>query len=166
SLEAALAGSPHFGDIMGGGGGGADRNTGRQGGGLLQHFDAMERVVLTANGNLQRVISSYYNSPVTVDITYCEEVEPSVYEREVEISIFGRVFCVAKSLVVLHSTVCAEAVKTGSVGIGQLFRSLDILPSFDLLNAGHRTRLKSPASDGKNGDIGDESDRNTGAGGG
>lgn len=35
---------------------------------------------------------------------------------------------------------CAEAVKNGSVGIGQLFRSLDILPNFELLNAGHRTR--------------------------
>lgn len=41
---------------MGGGGSGADRMKGRQSGGLLQHFDAMERVVLTANGNLQRVI--------------------------------------------------------------------------------------------------------------
>lgn len=41
---------------MGGGGSGADLIKGRQGGGLLQHFDAMERVVLTANGNLQRVI--------------------------------------------------------------------------------------------------------------
>ncbi|CAN0122010.1 unnamed protein product [Scytosiphon promiscuus] len=135
---------------MGGGGSGADLIKGRQGGGLLQHFDAMERVVLTANGNLQRVISSYYNSPVTVDITYCEEVEPAVYEREVEISIFGNVFCVAKSLVVLHSPVCAEAVKTGSVGIGQLFRSLDILPSFELLNAGHRTQVHSPASGSTN----------------
>lgn len=29
-----------------------------------------------------------------------------------------------------------EAVKQGNVGIGQLFRSLDVLPSFELLNAG------------------------------
>lgn len=49
-----------------------------------------------------RLRSSYYNSPVTVDIKYCREVEPSVYEREVEISVFGRVFCIAKSLVVSH----------------------------------------------------------------
>lgn len=48
--------------------------------------------------------SSYYNSPVTVDITYCREVDPSVYEREVEISVFGRVFCIAKSLVVSQSS--------------------------------------------------------------
>lgn len=40
-------------------------------------------------------------------------------------------------LKVLHNLACVEAVKTGSVGLGQLFRSLDILPNFELLNAGH-----------------------------
>ncbi|CAM9553667.1 unnamed protein product [Ectocarpus fasciculatus] len=104
----------------------------------MGHFDAMERVVLTANANLQRVISSYYNSPVTVDVIFCTEVEQGVYEREVEISILGHVFCVAKSLVVVHNPACAEAVKTGRVGLGQLFHSLNILPSFELLNAGRR----------------------------
>lgn len=44
--------------------------------------------------------SSYYDSPVTVDIKRCEEVEPSVYDREVALSVLGREFCVAKSLVV------------------------------------------------------------------
>lgn len=58
SLEAALAaGSPHFGDIMGRGEG----HRGGQEGSLLRHFDAMERVVLTANGNLQRVIRLVYH---------------------------------------------------------------------------------------------------------
>lgn len=42
------AGSPHFGDIMGG----AEGN----GVVLLHHFEPLERVVLTANGNLQRII--------------------------------------------------------------------------------------------------------------
>lgn len=34
-----------------------------------------------------------------------------------------------------------EAVKKGDVGIGQLFRSLDVLPSFELLNAGRTSGL-------------------------
>lgn len=55
---------------------------------------------------------------------------------------------------------CAEAVKTGSVGIGQLFRSLDILPNFELLNAGHSTRPSSVfESDGN----GNGSDNNVGS---
>lgn len=37
---------------------------------------------------------------------------------------------------VLHSPECVEAVKRGDVGIGQLFRALDVLPNFELLNAG------------------------------
>lgn len=36
----------------------------------------------------------------------------------------------------LHSSECVEAVNRGDVGIGQLFRALDVLPSFELLNAG------------------------------
>lgn len=39
---------------------------------------------------------------------------------------------------VVHDPVCAEAVKTGRVGLGQLFHSLNVLPSFELLNAGRR----------------------------
>jgi len=46
-------GSPHFGDIMGSGEG---SGKGGREGGFLHNFEAMERVVLTANGNLQRVI--------------------------------------------------------------------------------------------------------------
>jgi len=53
TLEAALLGSPHFGDIMGSGEG---SGKGGREGGFLHNFEAMERVVLTANGNLQRVI--------------------------------------------------------------------------------------------------------------
>ena len=60
---------------------------------------------------------------------------------------------------------CAKAVKTGSVGIGQLFRSLDILPNFELLNAGHRTAANfSSALDGNRNDGGGENG-GTGKGG-
>ena len=44
--------------------------------------------------------SSYYDSPVTVEISHSKEVEPAVYDREVTLSVLGRKFCVAKSLVV------------------------------------------------------------------
>lgn len=68
----------------------------------------------------------------------------------------------------LHNPVCAEAVKNGSVGIGQLFRSLDILPNFELLNAGHRTR-PSPVfernGNGNGSDSSSGSDSDSDAGG-
>ncbi|CAM9738040.1 unnamed protein product, partial [Phaeothamnion confervicola] len=107
---------------------------------LLDCFPPLERVVLTANGNLQRVVSSYYNSAVTVSIVRCAETEAGsgVYDREVTLSVGDRPFCTARSLVVLHSDACRAAVDTGAAGIGQLFRHLDTLPSFALLNAGRR----------------------------
>lgn len=46
----SVSGSPHFGDIMGG--------TEGKGADLLHHFEPLERVILTANGNLQRVVRS------------------------------------------------------------------------------------------------------------
>ena len=35
------------------------------------NFTPMERIALTANGNLQRIFSSYYDSPVHVYVDYC-----------------------------------------------------------------------------------------------
>lgn len=69
---------------------------------------------------------------------------------------------------VLHSPACVEAVRRGDVGIGQLFRSLDVLPSFELLNAGrtcgesvatHKERVKG---DGTRGDGGRQSEKGRG----
>lgn len=63
---------------------------------------------------------------------------------------------------------CAEAVKNGSVGIGQLFRSLDILPNFELLNAGHRTQPSSVFESNGNGsdtDVRGQKGRKGAAGG-
>jgi len=40
----------------------------------LPTFTPMERIAITATGNLQRIFSSYYNSPVTVSCIRNEEV--------------------------------------------------------------------------------------------
>lgn len=50
---------------------------------------------------------------------------------------------------VLHSPECVEAVKRGDVGIGQLFRALDVLPNFELLNAGRSVWNPSGAERGR-----------------
>lgn len=52
---------------------------------------------------------------------------------------------------VLHCPECVDAVKNGGVGIGQLFRSLDILPSFELLNAGRQNRSSWTSDRGRPG---------------
>jgi hypothetical protein len=54
--------------------------------------------------------SSYYNAPVDVAIDKCEHIGDGVYDRAVTLSVAGVKFCVAKSIVTLHSTVCKELV--------------------------------------------------------
>ena len=120
--------TPGLGDIMGGGGYAAA--------GEADEFTPLQRVVLSANGNLQRLISSYHNSPVSVRVRFNRRLSHGLYAREVTLSVFGTRFAVATSSVRLERADCIAAVEERGVGIGQLFRHLNILPDFELLAAG------------------------------
>jgi hypothetical protein len=48
----------------------------------------------------------------------------------------GQIFCTAQSIITVKSPECVDIVESGEVGIGQLFRYLDRLPTFSLLDAG------------------------------
>lgn len=50
-------------------------------------YSPMERVILTANGNLQRILSAYYGLPVSVEVIMCEKTKPMTYAREVLITL-------------------------------------------------------------------------------
>ena len=97
----------------------------------LHDFSPMQRVVLSANGNLQRLVSSYYNSPVTVTVRRHEKTGDGEYAREVAISVFGITFCAARSTIKITRPEVIKAIE-GGVAIGQLFRHLCVLPSFSL----------------------------------
>ncbi len=45
-------------------------------------------------------------------------------------------FCKATSVITVHSSDCIRCVESGEVGIGQLFRHLDKLPTFNIIDAG------------------------------
>ena len=124
-------GADNFGDIMGG------CETHVMLGGS---FTPMERVVLTANGNLQRIMSAYYGSPVTVQVKKCQKVENSsmLYDREVDLVSSGRVFCTAVGKIQLLDGSCVDAVESKKIGVGQLFRYLGALPRFVLHEAGRK----------------------------
>ena len=108
-----------------------------------------------ANGNLQRIMSSLYASTVSVTVLKNDSapggpadgggeasakpaVAPTarrVFDRQVTLSCFGRVFCTASSQVLVSSARMLEAIGSGRVGIGQLFRVFSLLPTFQLLDA-------------------------------
>lgn len=92
----------------------------------------------TANGNLQRLFSSYYGAPVHVVVEQSDQVSTDCWNCVVHLTVYGQEFCTAKSRITVHDEACCQLVESGSVGLGQLFRYLDKLPSFSLLNAGYR----------------------------
>lgn len=100
----------------------------------------LDRMAVTANGNLQRLVSSYYDTPVLVEVEHCtRQPNAAIWNRRVLLKIFDQTFCTADSIVVVHNQDVEELVESGRVGIGQLFRHFNILPEFSLLSAGPTT---------------------------
>jgi hypothetical protein len=96
----------------------------------------LDRMAVTANGNLQRLFSSYYDAPVRVLVDYSRQSSRSEWDRRVHLTVFNQTFCTADSRVQVHNKESQELVQSGKVGLGQLFRYLDILPEFSLQAAG------------------------------
>ena len=122
-----------LGDIMGGSiplGGGPGSTVD------LSGFTPLQRLVLTANGNLQRIVSSSHDAAVAVTIVYNRRVGRGRFERQVTLSVFGITFAVCTSAVSLERDDAVAAVESGGVAIGQLFRHLNIMPRFELHRAG------------------------------
>jgi chorismate-pyruvate lyase len=125
--------------------------------GLAVHYGIahpLDRMALTANGNLQRLVSSYYDAPVSVVVDACwvrsdndddEAVLPQIWDRRVRLLVHGRVFCTATSVIAVHDPLCAQWVASGEVGLGQLFRHLSVLPVFALQGAGRQATPGLPS---------------------
>ena len=99
-------------------------------------FTPLQRVVLSANGNLQRLVSSYHDSPVVVRTRYNRQVKPGHYERQVDLIVHDTIFARATSKVLVRREDCVHALEHGGVAIGQLFRRFNILPAFEFGGAG------------------------------
>ncbi|KAI9201907.1 uncharacterized protein BJ171DRAFT_427130 [Polychytrium aggregatum] len=113
---------------------------------LPTDFSPLERILLTANGNVQRILSSFHNSTVTVKIIKNNQLAESdervpngtvVFDREVNLLCKNKVRCNATSLVKISNPEYLKLVLEQKVGIGQLFsRYLNVLPEFKLLKVG------------------------------
>jgi hypothetical protein len=118
-----------FGDIM------SHRSTMN---GVDGDYSPLERIVITANGNLQRILSAYFNSNVTVNILKNERISveeiPLIFDRKVELVCFGMTKCIAESLITITDTTIIDLIVSKKVGLGQLFRYLNMLPEFTLLH--------------------------------
>ena len=106
--------------------------------GSASGFSPIERVLLSANGNLQRLVSSYLSAHVTVTVQHSTKKSHGVYEREVALLAQGQQFGVATSTVTLSREDCIDAVDRRGVAIGQMFRHLNIMPRFTLHRFGEQ----------------------------
>ncbi|KAL3772608.1 hypothetical protein ACHAWU_002514 [Discostella pseudostelligera] len=135
------------------------------------NFTPMERIALTANGNLQRIFSSYYDAPIHVRVDSCvrrrppfhplppppqqrhdnddndndneeeegDDDEIAIWDRVVHLTLHNHTtLCKATSIIHVTSPSCIQLIESGSVGLGQMFRYLNKLPTFSLLDAGRR----------------------------
>lgn len=142
-------GADNFGDVMGG------CETNMIVGGS---FTPLERIVITANGNLQRIMSAYYGAPVIVNIIKCDPIKDiksyitdrridtnnnddnllCVYDREVSLLMNSQIFCIAKGMIEIYDKELIDAIEYKKIGLGQMFRYLGALPSFKLHAAGRK----------------------------
>ena len=51
------------------------------------YYTPIERILLTANGNLQRILSAYFNATVTVDIIYNNQLDDHKFSRMVYLKV-------------------------------------------------------------------------------
>jgi hypothetical protein len=122
----------------------------------------LERIALSAQGDLQRVLSAFFARPITIQLVYshtyvqetpsspltpltlpCPETlaaaspsQPIVQTRQVLLQCGGKTVCTATSTVRITSPECAHLFLEEKFAIGQMFRKLQRVPAFALLTVG------------------------------
>ena len=109
---------------------------------LPKDFLPLERILLTANGNVQRILSAYFNTKVSVEIISNIQIlstkKEQVFDRKVELRIYDQstIVCEAFSQITITDPHILDLILNQGIAIGQLFRYLNILPQFKLLQVG------------------------------
>jgi hypothetical protein len=75
-------------------------------------FTPMERIVITANGNLQRIMSAHYGAPVSVTVKKCDKIGTMLYDRQVDIMVGQKIFCEVVGSIEIYDPKCIEAIGT------------------------------------------------------
>ncbi|KAG8736657.1 hypothetical protein FRC10_009065 [Ceratobasidium sp. 414] len=91
-------------------------------------LSGIERVALSARGDLQRTLSAPVSS--------ASLAEPLEQVRSVDLVCNGRVVCMCTSTVRMTSPAAARLVLADKYPIGQVFRALGRAPAFQLLDVG------------------------------
>jgi len=103
----------------------------------------IERIMLSAQGDLQRLLSSFFARPITVALIYSDTTSPkdsnpgpTIQSRQVHLLCGSRVVCKATSTVRITSPECARLFLKEKYAIGQVFREVGKVPRFELVSVG------------------------------
>ena len=124
----------HFGDLLGTDKPGVEEEM------IARFANPIDRLLLTADGTLQMLVSAWHDRVVQVRVVRHEpNYDTASVDRQVELCFVDdgppqQSFCTATSTVRFGNNDLMERAR--GFGIGQLFREWDLLPRFELLEAG------------------------------
>ncbi|KAF5338600.1 hypothetical protein D9611_012782 [Ephemerocybe angulata] len=122
----------------------------------------VERIALSAQGDLQRVLSAFFARPIVIALVYSNTLRqktpqsppeplvlpnpqaiasasptsPITQTRQVHLLCGGKIACTATSIVRITSPDIAHLFLEEKYAIGQMFRRLEKVPAFELLSVG------------------------------
>jgi len=121
----------------------------------------LERIALSAQGDLQRILSAFFALPITIALVYSDTYtvgsnnelvllplpnpkaiasaspeNPIIQNRQVHLQCSGKIVCTATSTVRITSQRSAHFFLEEKYAIGQMFNKLEVLPTFELVAVG------------------------------
>ncbi|KAI7865028.1 hypothetical protein BDF14DRAFT_1829615 [Spinellus fusiger] len=115
---------------------------------LPNQFSPLERILLQASGNIQRILSAYYNESSYVEViknkksiedTEEASKEPAFFERRVAVK-FGSTYAYeAESVLIVRDPVILELIEKHKFSLGQIFNHIQKTPDFTLLAVGRHS---------------------------
>jgi hypothetical protein len=93
---------------------------------LPDAFSPTERMILQASGNLQRILSAYYNVPSHVkiiknDVVASTDIPHMRFERKIEMYFEEKFAYDAESILLVKDSNVLELIEKHKYGLGQIF---------------------------------------------
>ncbi|KAJ3887486.1 hypothetical protein GG344DRAFT_90454 [Lentinula edodes] len=108
-----------------------------------ERYSGLERIMLAAQGDLQRLLSAFFADIINVEVIYATNTprtapaspsSPIIQTRKVLLKCRSVVVCTATSTVTLTSPECERLILDEKFAIGQTFRQMKQVPTFALKN--------------------------------
>ncbi|KAH9027524.1 hypothetical protein EDB83DRAFT_2297179 [Lactarius deliciosus] len=105
----------------------------------------LERIMLSARGELQRLLSAFFSHTINIKTIYehtspythtASPEEPITQRREVHLLCGGKTACIATSDVTITAPLPERLFLDEKFAIGQMFRQMQTPPRFALLDCG------------------------------